>query len=634
MTITLLPDSRRNTLLLAILLGIVVVALGIGIIQDFSGPLLDGDDTDQYAYTCYYFASNLSLWPVPWLDLHTNQTLYPYGTHHVFLPWGFERDFFYALLSCWADAEYKPFLQLYFLYSLAVGAVGTFLLLHTRFGYSKAGLVGLIVSVFTFYNLFKYPIHLNMAVVHWTALCMLATYLLLYDLYQSRQVSLPFWLFWIWLHLAILGLELGYVAGYALAFTTLSLPFIGYRLWLRNRPDKQPNLTLLTNWLTASYTKDKSTVLFLLFLCLFTAWLYIPLSAQISFDALGYVFPKGGELRAWSHPLRLLIPSLAGLDSAAIHYESYFKDASFESYAQTSPGLYLVMLAAAGLWQQRRRAGLWGPVVLLLLLCLFYHPALVPTLKIFPWFAFNRHGGRASMVYPVLFCMLALPFRAPANRVGKLAVIGLVGLMLAEWYHGYEYRRTFPVNKLSPSLATYLRVVRDTPGKAVFDWPFCIQGADGVMNGDGLCPHYLAQNGVNTLRRFYHKATVGQYVGRLHPDLVKPFRTAEWPRLLDPGYRFTEADWLFLDRFLRDNQFAGINLYPDLLTPSQTAAFLARYGPATVASSYPTAGRLLFLPLHQRPQARVPGSISSSSELPNGADGISFRSKDTTLYSH
>ncbi len=224
MTALPLPGNRLPTGLIALLPGVVVALLGAGIIRDFSGPLLDGGDTDQYAYTSYYFARNLSLWPVPLLNLFNNQTLYPYGTHHVFLPWGFERDYLYALLDQWPNAEYKPFLQLYYLYSLVVGAVGTFLLLQGRFGVGRAIVVGLIVSVFTFYNLYKYPVHLNMAVVHWTVLCMLATFLLLYNLYYAYPVRLSFWLLWVWLHLAILGLELGYVAGYALAFTTLCAP--------------------------------------------------------------------------------------------------------------------------------------------------------------------------------------------------------------------------------------------------------------------------------------------------------------------------------------------------------------------------------------------------------------------------
>ena len=592
-------NSRLSVSLTALLLGIGVGLLGVGIVRDFSGPLLDGGDTDQYAYTSYYFAQNLSVWPVPLLDLYNNQTLYPYGTHHVFLPWGFERDYFYALLDHWPNAEYKPFLQFYYLYSLVVGAVGTFLLLHKRFGHVRAIIAGLIVSVFSFYSLYKYPVHLNMAVVHWTVLCMLATFLLLHDLYHNQRISGRFWLVWAWLHLAILGLELGYVAGYALAFSTLSAPFIAYFLWRNSGPHSGNRLRALTNWLADEYKTNRIWVVGLVLLCVVTAWLYVPLCGQISIDALGYTFPNGGEMRVWSHPLRLLIPNLPGIHSHAIPYEQYLHDLPIESYGQTSPGLYLVILAAVGLWQQRGKISLLGPVVLTLLLCLLYHPVVVPTLKLFPWFAFNRHGGRSSMVYPTLLCMLALPIRWPVRRAGQMAFLAVMGLLLTEWFQGYTYRRTNLPDAVPPTLFTYLQTVRDTPGKAVLDWPFCIQGADAVENSDGLCPFYDPQNSLNTLRRFYHKAVVGQYVGRMHPDLVKPLLRDEWPRLLASGYQFTAADWAFLDRFLRTNQFAGINLYTSLLTPQQTQAFLTRYGPAIAETTHPKAGKMLFLPVQQ-----------------------------------
>ena len=98
----------QKTNLVACLLAVVVAALGVAVLRDFSGPLLDGGDTEQYAYTSYYFANNLTLWSLPTLNLLNNQAFYPYGTHHVFLPWGFERDYFYALPNRPASNRYVP----------------------------------------------------------------------------------------------------------------------------------------------------------------------------------------------------------------------------------------------------------------------------------------------------------------------------------------------------------------------------------------------------------------------------------------------------------------------------------------------------------------------------------------------
>jgi len=54
----------------------------------------------------------------------------------------------------------------------------------------------------------------------------------------------------------------------------------------------------------------------------------------------------------------MLIPFLPYLDQHAQHYEQYFNDV-YESYGQTSPGLYLIILAAIGFWQMRKQVTLW-----------------------------------------------------------------------------------------------------------------------------------------------------------------------------------------------------------------------------------------------------------------------------------
>jgi hypothetical protein len=100
---------------------------------------------------------------------------------------------------------------------------------------------------------------------------------------------------------------------------------------------------------------------------------------------------------------------------------------------------------------------------------------------------------------------------------------------------------------------------------------------------------------VFTFRRFHQKKVVGQYWGRLLPAYIQPFLRDQWDRLLRPGYVFTPADWQFLDRFLQQHRFAGINLYPDLLSAEQRAAFYAHYGPPRAETHLPMAGRVQFL---------------------------------------
>ncbi len=583
------PRHNSSRLLLPMLLICIVGGLAIWLVEDFTSPLSDGGDTDFYEYVGYFFAHNLTLWPFPHLDLIHDQTFYPYGANHTLLDWGWERDYWYAICYwLFGKGEPGPYLQYYYVYSLLVSALGTFWLLRTPFGNAKAFVAGLIVSVFNFYCLWKFPVHLNISVVHWTTLCIVATYLILYQLVttKSQLPSPTLWLIWIWLHIQVLSQELGYVAGFALTFTTICLPFIGWRVWTGRR----------FGWGVGAWGVGRGgwRVWGLGILILISLWLYLPLTLQIFVGAQTYADAPLEMKPVWSHPLRLLIPYLPGLDEFAAHYQTTFRD-SFESYGQGSPGLYLVILGLVGFWTIRRQPALWTPIGLMLSLCLLYHPVLLPTLKLFPWFSFNRHGGRASLVYPVLFMLLALSVPWPKKRVARVALGALVVLMVMEWGWGFRYPVYYSPKPVSASLLAYMKTVRDTPGEAVLDFPFCTIGADGVGMEEGLCPYYLQQNAVFTFKRFHQKKVVGQYWGRLHPKHIQPFMDHDWPRLLQPGHVFTPADWEFLDRFLRQNRFAGINLFPDLLTPAQQESFYSHFGKPVAQSHLPMAGRVEFL---------------------------------------
>ncbi len=585
-------------------LAILTAVLTSAVVGDFRHPLSDGNDTDQYEYVGYFFAKNISFTPFPHLNLVNNQTFYPYGLNQVFLDWGFERDYWYACCYRLLGGA-GPYLQYYYVYSLVLTAVGTYGLLNARFGSAKAFVAGLIVSIGNVYAVFKFPVHMNVCVGHWTMLCLVATYRLLYDVQQKRAVTLPYLLLWVWLHVQILGQELAYVAGFALTFTTLTVPVLAVLLY-RQYPTVRQWPSLSISYAQEQYARHRNRIWAGIALIAISLYLFLPLTLQIAFTAWTFDFAAVPELRAWSHPLRLLIPHLPGLDTPTIPDERFLHD-TFESYAQGSPGLYLTLLAAVGLWQTRRRVALWLPIVAMLVLCLLYHPVLFPTLKLFPWFTFNRHGGRATLVYPLLLTLLALPIRWPAvqpvdraGRVRNMAVVALLVLMLCEWTYTFRLRLNSPVQVASPELLRYCALLRTQPGVAVLDWPFCTVGGDGVGAAEGLCPYYDQQNAVFTFRRFYDKKGVGQYFGRLHPDQIRPFLRDGWPQRLRPERDFTPQDWQFLDTFLRTNNFAGINLYPDLLTEKQLSGFYKHYGRPIAETRFPAAGRVVFIPTNTR----------------------------------
>ena len=606
-------STPRVTLSWFLALAITVTTLAIWAVGDFSQPMSDGNDTDVYEYVGYYFWKNLTLWPFPHLNLTNNQTFYPYGTNQTFLDWGFERDYWYAIGYRLNGNKPGPYIQFYYVYSLVITALGSFWLLRNRFPAWRLVVFGLTVSVFNFYALFKFPVHLNVCVGHYTVLCIVATHRLLTDVLDNKPITLIFLIGWATLHVLVLSQELGYVAGFGLAFTTVVIgslvirsSVIGGRSLrkfvimsgplLREEESILPGRSGFSHRLNDKTPNDKALFITHCSLLIAALWLYLPLALQIVLNARQFDFGDVVPSRLWSHPARLLIPYLPGLDQLTVHYERFFDD-SFESFGQGSPGLWLTMAAAVGWWAIRRRVALWLPIVVMLALCLLYHPLLLPTLKIFPWFAFNRHGGRSSLIYPVLLGLLALHVPVPKNRAGCLAMSALALLMLAEWIYPYWIYILQKRPALPASFFQYVGIVKNTPGEAVLDWPFCTTGADGPTASAELCPHYQEQNAVFTFRRFYDKKGVGQYFGRLSTAQTEPFRRDGWPRLMAPDHVFTEADWRFLDGFLRKNDFAGINLYPDLLTPEQVRQFYARYGKPVAETRFPAAGRVQFLKL-------------------------------------
>lgn len=440
---TKLPRRAYSRLvwLLAGGLGILVALLAGWVVRNFQYPFSDGNDADTFEFAGYYFSKNINFWPWPHLDLITNQSFYPYGASQAFACWGFERDYWYTLCYRLLGGP-GPYLQPYYVASLLIAATGTFLLLQSRFGVFRSIVASLSVSVFSFYALFKFPVHLNLSVVHWTTLCITATYCLTYDLANKRPISLTYWLLLIWLHIQLISQELGYVAGYALSFTTLSIPGIAYLL-VQQFPQPKNWTTQLRSYINEQYTDHSTRIGFLCILILISGWLYLPLAIQIAGAALQFDFSAIAQPRDWSHPARLLIPYLPGLTANNIDYLAYLHD-TFESFGQGSPGLYLTLLAAIGLWQTRMQVVLWLPIVLVTILCLAYHPVALPTLKLFPWFAFNRSGGRGSLVYPILFALLALPIRWPNRTIGKIVGVALISLMGIEWYTGYSMRLGSP----------------------------------------------------------------------------------------------------------------------------------------------------------------------------------------------
>lgn len=685
-----MKSNRRLTLKILAFIGVFIIILfafsGL-IIQDFSGPLsgftgfspwsgLNQDYVDIQEYNGFYFAKNLSFNPFPHLDLVNNQVFYPYGVNNVFNPWSFEADLFYAL--CYSFRGTGPWLQIYYLLTVLITAIGSFVLLKRDYSVARAFGAGLLVSFGNFYAIYKFPHHLQQSVIHWLTLGIIVDFLIVKRVVLKQHVSLRLILVRLCLLFLLLGHDLGYIAGFGLMSFTVSILFMAGLLYHRyDRRDFRD--TKLVYQAIESYKKDffayPHTCLALLGLTITAAYLYLPLAIQIARVAESFDFTGAEFTTLWVNPLRILIPFLPGISKVDFSLRDEFHDAQ-ETIFDGSPGLFLLILGIIGLWQNRYQFLIFIPLLVTFILCLLYIPGslfsiltvrevallvavsfivwkirrskkffialpvilasmfltdptlfLLPTLKFFPWFAFNRVGGRCTVIYPVILCLFALHIdfnRFYGHRKRIFAGL-LIVLACLELGTVYSFRPKYEHPKqLDQSFFAYMNYVKKQPGEAVLDWPFCIagEGVSGIETGN-ICPYYFQNSGVFALRRFHQKKVMGEYFGRLHQSQVKPYFQAGWGKLLDPGEQtsshpshcFNATEWDFFTNFFKFNDFAGINLYVDLLPKGCVAEFYRRFGSPVRETSVPGTGQVVFIPKSAKLRAQVNLALGKALKL-------------------
>ncbi|ADB40537.1 hypothetical protein [Spirosoma linguale] len=604
---------------------------GLLFVKNFSGPLAEvlPGDTDQWEYMGYYVLENLTFTPLPHLNLVGDQTFFPYGTNHAFQGWALESNMWYGI--CYSLFGMGPWLNIYYLLSLLATSAGTYLLLQADYGKRRAWLAGLLVSFLNFYALNKYPGHFAYSTIHWMVLSVLTDFLIVRRVVLTQAVSLRLVLLKVLLLTLCLGLDVGYILGYALSSFTLSALFISglliYRTF-RKSSGLSPYVylsSMVRTW-PGQWRPVESVSLLLAIVAL--AFFYVPILIDVIQNANAFVFVDrfaGGH--GWMHPLRLLIPYLPGFNALDAVWTIRLRDMA-EGYGGGSPGWLVLGLAAAGFWYTPKSVRLaYVPLAIFFLLHVFYHPIHVPTLRIFPWCQFNRHASRVTLVYPVIAAVLAMhiPTNVPRFLWLPLLLIGTLESSVV-----YQFRYDWKPYYFPASFESYINRIRQQPGEAILDWPFCVIGGNGMGGETGLCPLYERNNLLYTLKRFHGKKTIGQYFGRLHESQLQPFIKAGWPRLLEPANKpdfmkahhlttcFTAEQWAFFDRFYELNDFAGINLCTDLLPKACVQAFYTRYGQPVATTEVSGSGHLAFIPKSALARARVNSRLGKKVRFPCG----------------
>lgn len=574
-----------------------------------SGPLAGSGDIGIWEYLGYYVSRHIQFRPLPYLEMSTDDILFPYGGTNLLQPWGLERDGFFALLFSLAGPG--PWLQIYYSLSTFLTLVGVYWLLRSDFGIARAALVGFLITFFNFYGSHEYPSHLNICVAHWTVLSILADFVIVRRVVLRQRVPLRLVLARVALTALSMGQDLGYVAGFGLTSLTVSTVFllaIG-AVRIKRRPTEFRSALRRSGALWAAEVRQYKVVLGVLVVVSAAAgFLYVPLALQIASHAKAFDF-SGMRVGEWyASPWRLLLPYFPHLNPVVNPFRIVDMRAGVGSGAV---GWTLLVLGVGGLYCARRQWLMYAPVMLILLGCLAYRPVGLPILRIFPWFAFARVADRSTMIYPVLFAALALSFtRAGLGlgpRRGRALGAAMFALGALEVHTSLSIPRHSRMIRYPSNFFEYMAIARQTPGEAILDWPFCVTGGNGVGSAQGLCPYYNENHLDLSYAPYHRKKLVGMYFGRLHPSQLLTVLRAHWDRMFAPDdpdiFRarrqtrcFDDDEWRFFTAFFVENDFAGLQIHASLLAPGCAEEFYARFGRPIARLSLPGGRELTFVP--------------------------------------
>ena len=585
-------------------------------IKDFSGPLVGPKDTNYFEYLGYHLLAHYKYGLPPDLGFQTDDVGYYQGTSIAYLSWCAERDLL-CMLSLKAFGA-GPWIQIYCAASPGIGAFGTLFLLRRDFGVARAALCAFAGSFMAFYAFYKFPYHLNMAALHWGTVSIVCDFLITRRIVRTQPIEAWLLLVRAALMLLVVGLDLGYVAGYPLTVFTVSLVFwvcywaatarrrgISWRAYFPRAPLADLKRTPLVTALSLAGIAVGGLV-------------YVPFAFAVVKGASIYKFTDAGG-NFWAQWLRMLIPFLPGVSPSSPWVRAIFGEA--EGLGEYSVGWCLIAFAALGVRSARkkRELTLLAPLLVSFVLCFAFHPRRFPTLHLFPWFFFNRVAGRATIFFPIMLALMALHAEAAAVKASvaaadkprlkgriKPVIYILLGLGALESVTAYTRVNDYAPAHLAPDAGAYFNTVKRAKGEALLEFPFCMAGANAAQTRVELCPYWGKMAAAYAYRRFHQKKVMSFYLSRMHASQVTPERAElaslflpDTPDAHDAAVQtrcWNDAEWSLFERTYHAHDFAGIQIYTERLPPACVLQFHARYGEPTATTVLPGPGRVEFFP--------------------------------------
>jgi hypothetical protein len=599
-------DGAREWALAAGLLVLGLAAYALFVVQDYSGPLVGGrdyegnyrGDANYFEFLGYYVRDHYRFGLAP-ISFLTTDVAYPHGTHIGLLSWCAERDLFHAaMLRLFGPGAW---LQLYVTLGMAIGAVGVTAVLRPSFGVLRASLVGFAASFFNFYAWYKFPYHVNCAAVHWVNVSIALDAATMRAASRGERLRTSQLVLRVALVALSMGLDLGYVAGHALTSFVITAYYVWSELGLRDRRLLARFALIFPESPREDLRREPGAIAIAAALASVAIAFYLPFVAAVVKDTAAYPMTEANG-NFWASQLHALFPYFPGVHPTSSLVRGLF--GADEGIGEYAPGYTLLAAAGIGIALTRKRGArpVFEPHLVMAILVFVFHPRWTKTLQMFPWFAYYRVAGRGTLVLPILLALVAAStFDWPklAKRVvGALAAIEFATATLLV----SEYRPA----PFEPAVKAYFETVAKAPGQALLEWPFCIASANVTITRE-LCPYWDITSTAYANRRFHGKSTISVYLSRVHPLQFKRWIDEGWEGMFmpdDPTREhpkrelrcFDDAQWARFDVLYTQHDFAGIQLYADLLPGACVEAFHARYGAPAAEATLPRGGRVEFLP--------------------------------------
>lgn len=554
--------SSRWYFLLLVSLWALFCYLRIGITH---GPFQGMGDYAGWEYSGYYLYENLALSPFPTLSFTNNIHFYPSGISPIFMSWGLERDYFYAL--CLTLFGQGPWLPLYYALSCLCLTLGVFFLSASRLGKTPAMLLSIFVTFFNAYATHKFPGHFGVAVHHWTSLSLLTDYFILTSILAKTVPSLRLISFRVLCTIGALGLELGYIGGISLTsgvLLILATLIFFFLFYLKHKALPFSLSQILSSWHQEAKIHWKSLSSTLSITAFYSFWI-LPLLLCIMAEVRVQQTPDLVTSGWHASPLRLIIPTILPI------YESLtalLKD-NPEGYFAGSTGLSVLIFSAIGAFcaiRAKRYEAIYLLVFFFLLVT--FKPTGRSLLAFFPWHTYARVTPRMTMFYPMLLGLLIMGFPwwqsfCQSSKIKKWIFALLCLLFAAETPMFFSNHIKSPaLETVSKEFTDYMERIKAAKGEAVLDFPFCYSGG----NGGGFCPGDLVQ-AVWANRKFHGKKVLGTNFGRLLHKYSQFYKPYGLHQLLEVQQTrcLEEKELLYLKSFFEAYDFCCMNLYADLI---------------------------------------------------------------------